>query len=48
MTDNTTAKTAPFRIRPRTQADLDTCVRVLATVHEQNGYPLNWPAGPGS
>ena len=45
MRDNTPAKTAtfhiPFRIRPRTQADLDACVRVLATVHEQHGYPLN-------
>lgn len=49
-TDNTTANTAPFRIpfriRPRTEADLDACVRVLATVHEQNAYPLNWPTDP--
>jgi ribosomal protein S18 acetylase RimI-like enzyme len=42
------AGTAPFRIRPRTEADLDACVRVLATVHEQNAYPLNWPTEPAS
>ena len=50
MTDNTnpTAQTAPFRIRPRTDADLDACVQVLATVHEQNAYPLNWPTHPAS
>src|ERR1043165_2650935 len=44
--DNAPAKTGPFRIRPRTEADLDACVRVLATVHEQNAYPLNWPTDP--
>lgn len=27
MTVNTPAKTAPFHIRPRTEADLDACVR---------------------
>lgn len=52
MRDNTPAKTAPFRvpfrIRPRTEADLDACVRMLATVHEQNAYPLNWPTSPAT
>ncbi|MDQ0934841.1 GNAT family N-acetyltransferase [Streptomyces turgidiscabies] len=46
MTVNTPAKTAAFRIRPRTDADLDACVRTLSTVHEQNAYPLNWPTDP--
>ncbi|MDX3457555.1 GNAT family N-acetyltransferase [Streptomyces sp. ME02-8801-2C] len=45
---NTPAKTAQFRIRPRTEADLDACVRVLSTIHEQNAYPLNWPTDPSS
>ncbi|WP_105972023.1 GNAT family N-acetyltransferase [Streptomyces geranii] len=46
MTANTPAKAARFRIRPRTEADLDACVRVLATVHERNAYPVNWPTDP--
>jgi ribosomal protein S18 acetylase RimI-like enzyme len=48
VTDHTnpTAQTAQFRIRPRADADLDACVRVLATVHERNSYPLNWPTEP--
>ncbi|WP_327696937.1 GNAT family N-acetyltransferase [Streptomyces sp. NBC_00459] len=37
---------ASFRVRPRTEADLEACVRVLATIHEQNAYPLNWPTDP--
>ncbi|WP_405820702.1 GNAT family N-acetyltransferase [Streptomyces sp. NBC_01390] len=42
-TDNSPVGTAQFHIRRRTEADLDACVRVLATIHEQNAYPLNWP-----
>ncbi|WP_435886448.1 GNAT family N-acetyltransferase [Streptomyces hirsutus] len=34
--------------RPRTGRDLGDCVRVLAEVHEHDGYPVNWPALPGA
>ncbi|UYM06101.1 GNAT family N-acetyltransferase [Solicola gregarius] len=34
------------RIRVRTDDDLDTCVRILRSVHEQYAYPVNWPADP--
>ena len=33
-------------IRPRTDADLPACVATLRTVHETDGYPLNWPGDP--
>ncbi|MGW1431994.1 GNAT family N-acetyltransferase [Streptomyces sp. NPDC002431] len=33
-------------VRPRTDADLDACVRVLAEVHRHDGYPVNWPERP--
>lgn len=33
-------------IRPRTAADLDACVRLLAEVHQSAGYPMNWPTDP--
>jgi GNAT superfamily N-acetyltransferase len=33
-------------VRRRTDQDLDACVRVLAEVHENDGYPVNWPALP--
>ncbi len=33
-------------VRPRTDHDLDACARVLAAVHEQDGYPVNWPERP--
>ncbi|MGW6574732.1 GNAT family N-acetyltransferase [Streptomyces sp. NPDC054945] len=33
-------------VRRRTDADLATCVQVLAEVHERNGYPVDWPADP--
>lgn len=33
-------------VRPRTDADLDACVAALSTVHEADGYPMNWPADP--
>ncbi|WP_318216816.1 GNAT family N-acetyltransferase [Streptomyces sp. SCL15-6] len=35
------------RVRQRTDRDLGDCVRVLAQVHEHDGYPLNWPDSPG-
>ncbi|MER5729872.1 alpha/beta fold hydrolase [Streptomyces sp. NPDC002138] len=35
------------RVRPRTDSDLDECVRVLAAVHARDGYPMNWPDSPG-
>ncbi|MEV0227355.1 GNAT family N-acetyltransferase [Streptomyces sp. NPDC050704] len=34
-------------VRPRREGDLDACVRVLAAVHESDGYPVNWPDRPG-
>ncbi|WP_200304244.1 GNAT family N-acetyltransferase [Streptomyces adelaidensis] len=36
---------APY-VRPRTDHDLGDCVRVLAEVHERDGYPVNWPDHP--
>lgn len=33
-------------VRPRETRDLDACVRILAEVHERDGYPMNWPAEP--
>ena len=40
---------APSRnVRPRTGADLDACVRVLADVRRVDGHPVNWPADPPS
>ncbi len=36
----------PVRVRRREAADIDRCVRVLASVHEASGYPANWPADP--
>lgn len=33
-------------IRPRTPADLATCVAILYDVHEAAAYPVNWPADP--
>ncbi|WP_171171323.1 GNAT family N-acetyltransferase [Streptomyces sp. I05A-00742] len=36
------------RVRYRTDRDLGECVRVLAEVHEHDGYPVNWPDHPGA
>ncbi|MDG5806704.1 GNAT family N-acetyltransferase [Streptomyces ossamyceticus] len=36
----------PPSVRPRTDHDLDGCTRVLAAVHERDGYPVNWPERP--
>jgi GNAT superfamily N-acetyltransferase len=36
------------RIRPRSESDLHECVRVLAEVHEHDGYPTNWPDRPAT
>jgi [ribosomal protein S18]-alanine N-acetyltransferase len=33
-------------IRERGDGDLEACVRLLREVHEQSGYPINWPADP--
>jgi GNAT superfamily N-acetyltransferase len=35
------------RVRPRTDDDVEACVRALAAVHHRDGYPVNWPARPG-
>ncbi|CAG6396350.1 GNAT family N-acetyltransferase [Streptomyces cocklensis] len=34
------------RVRRRTDADLDACVRSLGEVHRGDGYPVNWPDRP--
>lgn len=36
----------PPSVRTRNDHDLDACTRVLAAVHEQDGYPVNWPEHP--
>ncbi|MEV6330573.1 GNAT family N-acetyltransferase [Streptomyces sp. NPDC051909] len=33
-------------VRPRTAADLPSCIGLLADVHHRDGYPVNWPARP--
>ncbi|WP_210408058.1 GNAT family N-acetyltransferase [Allokutzneria sp. NRRL B-24872] len=33
-------------IRQRNDEDLDECVRLLADVHREDGYPVNWPDRP--
>jgi GNAT superfamily N-acetyltransferase len=33
-------------LRPRREADLGDCVRLLADVHRVNGYPTYWPDDP--
>lgn len=45
MSSTAQRRTAPessARLRPRTATDLDACVRVLAEVHRQDGYPQDW------
>ncbi|MEV6348215.1 GNAT family N-acetyltransferase [Actinoplanes sp. NPDC051851] len=36
----------PVRIVTRRHTDVDRCVTTLRTVHESDGYPVNWPADP--
>lgn len=33
-------------LRPRAAGDLADCVRTLAEVHRDDGYPVNWPERP--
>jgi GNAT superfamily N-acetyltransferase len=33
-------------VRRRSKRDLDECVRLLRLVHDEDGYPRNWPASP--
>ncbi|MFF3336530.1 GNAT family N-acetyltransferase [Streptomyces sp. NPDC002888] len=33
-------------MRPRVADDLADCIAVLTAVHEDGGYPVNWPARP--
>jgi GNAT superfamily N-acetyltransferase len=35
-------------IRERRDEDVPVCVELLRAVHETGGYPINWPADPGS
>ncbi|MFB4315492.1 GNAT family N-acetyltransferase [Actinomadura sp. 21ATH] len=37
---------AARHIRRREDHDIDGCVRVLAEVHESDGYPVDWPRDP--
>lgn len=39
---------AAIRVRRREEGDLDACVRVLAAVHDRDGYPVDWPAAPAA
>lgn len=39
-------ESSDLRIRPRTDGDVEMCVRVLAEVHQRDGYPVNWPDQP--
>jgi ribosomal protein S18 acetylase RimI-like enzyme len=38
--------TPALRVRARRESDLADCVRILAEVHERDGYPVNWPGQP--
>lgn len=38
----------PPGTRQRSDRDLSECVRVLAEVHEHDGYPVNWPDRPAA
>lgn len=38
--------TGPW-VRPRTDADVEKCVRILADTHQCDSYPVNWPHQPG-
>ncbi|MFQ6147416.1 GNAT family N-acetyltransferase [Streptomyces seoulensis] len=33
-------------VRSRAERDVGACVEVLARVHEDSGYPVNWPERP--
>lgn len=35
-----------LRIRERRPDDIEVCAGILAEVHENDGYPMNWPADP--
>ena len=35
-------------VRRRSEEDLDDCVRLLRLVHDEDGYPRNWPSNPRS
>ncbi|WP_327712694.1 GNAT family N-acetyltransferase [Streptomyces sp. NBC_00464] len=42
----TTVRIEEWEIRRRRYADLSACVAALATVHEADRYPAEWPADP--
>ncbi|WP_326560394.1 GNAT family N-acetyltransferase [Micromonospora sp. NBC_01796] len=44
--ENVSGADVPPSVRQRTDRDLGDCVRVLAEVHERDGYPVNWPDFP--
>lgn len=43
-TSTSSHRTVP--VRERTRADVPACVQVLRAVHENDAYPLVWPANP--
>ncbi|MET7751293.1 GNAT family N-acetyltransferase [Micromonospora sp. NPDC005367] len=46
MSEDVSGVDVPPIVRQRTDRDLAACVRVLAEVHERDGYPVNWPSFP--
>ncbi|WP_174248283.1 GNAT family N-acetyltransferase [Streptomyces hoynatensis] len=49
MENESASGTTPSpRLRHRADGDLDACVRLLAEVHERDGYPVYWPDRPGT
>lgn len=44
--DEVSGADTPLSARRRTDRDLGDCVRVLAEVHQRDGYPVNWPDVP--
>ncbi|MFB7583992.1 GNAT family N-acetyltransferase [Streptomyces hydrogenans] len=42
------APQALLTVRPRTEGDLDDCVRLLREIHERDGYPVSWPERPAA
>ncbi|MEV4808831.1 GNAT family N-acetyltransferase [Micromonospora avicenniae] len=48
MSEDLSGADVPPIVRPSTDRDLGDCVRVLAEVHERDGYPMIWPDFPAA
>jgi GNAT superfamily N-acetyltransferase len=46
MQPSSDAPDAEVAVRQRHERHLPACIRVLAAVHEQDGYPSRWPSDP--